>query len=139
LIQDGQQAVTFFFVLSGFILTYSYFQPENLLGLRTSRKDFWIARVARIYPVYALALLLAIVPIVHGTFVTHTIPMPQFVGAILCCPILLQAWIPPIALGWNGPAWSLSVGGRQISPDHRAQNGPAGHRIAGAGDGRGGL
>ena len=107
--QNGYQAVIFFFVLSGFILTYSYCQEGNDSELRTSNKDFWIARMARIYPMYALALLISVVPYIYSTFVAHITPMPRFIGGILCVPLLLQAWIPKIAWEWNIPAWSLSV------------------------------
>src|SRR5579864_4365882 len=48
----GFTGVTFFFVLSGFIFVYTYAdKPINL-------KKFWRARLARIYPVYLLGLLL---------------------------------------------------------------------------------
>src|SRR5688500_18317145 len=53
------QAVSFFFVLSGFILTYVY--PS--LG-DTGARRFFLARVARIWPAHVAAFLLivALVP-----------------------------------------------------------------------------
>jgi len=48
-VASGYTAVTLFFVLSGFILAYNY-------GRIRSRKEFWISRFARIYPVYFLSL-----------------------------------------------------------------------------------
>src|SRR5215468_3329275 len=44
----GFLAVTLFFVLSGFILTYTYLAPE---AEKTSGVDMYLARLARIYPV----------------------------------------------------------------------------------------
>ena len=106
---NGYQAVIFFFVLSGFVLTYSYYHENGAAALRSTRKDFWIARFARIYPVYALALLISLAPYVHSAFITHATTIPQFAGGIMCVPLLLQAWIPQVVWEWNIPAWSLSV------------------------------
>ena len=57
-IVGGQYGVTFFFVLSGFILTYRYHDWFDG-GVRDGR--FWRfqrLRFARIYPIYLLGLLL---------------------------------------------------------------------------------
>src|SRR5713101_642898 len=45
--------VVFFFVLSGFILTYNYVRKDKPV---TDSRSFWRARFARIYPVYVLSL-----------------------------------------------------------------------------------
>src|SRR5467141_2329448 len=47
----GYAGVSFFFVLSGFILVYTYEGRPMVL------KNFWRARFARIYPAYAFSLL----------------------------------------------------------------------------------
>jgi peptidoglycan/LPS O-acetylase OafA/YrhL len=65
-------AVTFFFVLSGFVLAYNHivqsgdeagsnpFSGPAPCGMNVDVRTFWIARVARIYPAYLLALLLLV-------------------------------------------------------------------------------
>src|SRR5271167_2116696 len=49
----GYVGVSFFFVLSGFILVYTY------AGRTISLRDFWQARFARIYPAYVFSLVLS--------------------------------------------------------------------------------
>lgn len=109
LTSNGYEAVGFFFVLSGFVLTYSYFDPASHSSLRSSDRLFWIARFARIYPVYCLAFILCAPIVLYSVFVAHTTHPGLVVGSLFLVPLLLQAWVPNLALGWNGPAWSLSV------------------------------
>jgi peptidoglycan/LPS O-acetylase OafA/YrhL len=95
-------AVGIFFSLSGFILAYNY-NLENNWDLQQLRK-FALARFARIYPVYALGLLL----VVHfqlRAFLRQ--PAPQTAFGVLQFT-LLQAWIPAATGMWNSPGWSLS-------------------------------
>ena len=46
------QAVSLFFVLSGFVLTYNYNGPTFSVW------NFWVARIARIWPMFAFGVLL---------------------------------------------------------------------------------
>jgi peptidoglycan/LPS O-acetylase OafA/YrhL len=92
---SGYTGVTLFFVLSGFILAYNY--PEV-----RSAKEFWIARFARIYPVYALSLLLSLMrPVLWH--------QPHFLAGCILDFGLLQAWWIPLFSAINSAAWTLSV------------------------------
>jgi len=95
---NGNLAVSYFFVLSGFVL-YNVYLDKDI-----SYKDFVIKRVARIVPVYYLALLLFIsLPIF-----LHQLPA-DFAKQLSFHILFLQAYIPGYALTLNAPAWTLSV------------------------------
>ncbi len=109
LVDSGYVAVSFFYVLSGFVLSYSYVNREGaMLG---SRRSFWVARFARIYPAYLLAFLIAAPYNVLWTLrVNHfgTGLLKLLTGAA-CVLTMQQAWSPWTAWYWNYPAWSVSV------------------------------
>ncbi len=103
----GYVGVSFFFVLSGFILVYTYAGRPMVL------KNFWRARFARIYPAYAFSLLVT-APFFFYAVLTMNIPFFVWAKAHLKLASalvlsLLHAWVPPAALTWNAVAWSLSV------------------------------
>jgi peptidoglycan/LPS O-acetylase OafA/YrhL len=52
----GWMGVPFFFILSGFILAHVYGRKLSAPATRAERGRFWWARVARVYPLYLLAL-----------------------------------------------------------------------------------
>ncbi len=96
---SGYLAVPLFFLLSGFILAYTYKGQMERPG---DFRRFWEARFARIWPVYAVSLLLSSVP-------SFTAPSLGVALATLC---MVQAW-NPFDLGmsgaWNMVCWTLSV------------------------------
>lgn len=100
ILSNGYLGVSFFFVLSGFILAYNYRRP---LTTWSAKKAFFLARLARVYPVYLVALLASY--FVGSRYVESVSigAMPQF--------LLLQSWSPYTASiqYWNGPGWTLSV------------------------------
>lgn len=106
IISAGGWSVSFFFVLSGFILFYNY-GDDRQSPLNATK--FWIARFARIYPVYLLGMIVMTPFLFHRwmvdpRFVTHKIVTGGVVSLTL-----LQAWFPHYASLWNGPGWSMSV------------------------------
>lgn len=98
--EAGYTGVSFFFLLSGFILTYTH-AAEYTAG-RGSAPRFWMARFARIYPVYLLAVLLAVY-VQH-----HLLLFPMERRAVLADLVLLQSWSSRLVRNFNVPAWSLS-------------------------------
>jgi peptidoglycan/LPS O-acetylase OafA/YrhL len=109
IIRTGYVSVSLFFVLSGFILAYTYHAGREDASL--DRRSFWVARVARIYPVYLVGLLLA-APFVFWTHFNGDRPAWSAFKILVLggsCGTLTQSWIPPLAVEWNAPGWSLSA------------------------------
>jgi peptidoglycan/LPS O-acetylase OafA/YrhL len=92
------QGVSFFFVLSGFILAYVY--PN--LDAPGSVAKFWRARVARVWPAHLAALALGLVLVDF-----------QYRGplVLLANVLMLHAWVPlpAVSFSYNSPSWSIST------------------------------
>lgn len=97
----GGIAVSFFFVLSGFILTYVYRDRLKWGGL----KRFYFTRWARIWPLHAVCLWVAI------EYVKYAPPVEYPNLRLACHWLLLQSWVPRLdwLLSYNGVAWSIST------------------------------
>lgn len=101
-----RQGVTFFFVLSGFILTHVYLDKPDL-----TLRRFMSLRFARLYPshIAALVLLLALLP---WTLVVYRSPSPDVTGpAFVAKILLLDSLVPtaPFQYAANGVSWSIST------------------------------
>ncbi len=98
-------AMSYFFLLSGFILVVSQAKNETLPN-EIHTIDFWKRRAARILPVYYLALLLFFFINFNYQPDTHIIWQLQPYAFSL---LLLQSWKYTLAMDVNFPSWSLSV------------------------------
>lgn len=107
-VERGGTAVGLFFVLSGFILAYTYAAPRDRES--SSVWNFYRARFARIYSVYVLALI-ATAPFFLAQLSRSgfgpTSSTTLYYGGLATG--LLQAWVPEAVLLWNPPGWSLSA------------------------------
>ena len=107
----GRLGVDLFFALSGFILTHTYL--ERLGGRLRAQPTagFWWLRLARVYPVHLVMLVVAGIAVVAQAKVTGgTLDRdwlnPWDFGKNL---VLVQEWGPSPQRGWNFVAWSLSM------------------------------
>jgi peptidoglycan/LPS O-acetylase OafA/YrhL len=111
IVSAGYAAVGLFFVLSGFILTYTYGQGTER-GERLRRRDFFVARLARVYPVYALGLVVSL-PFFLEWATSASAFGPEGTlragAAAATTLVLAQSWFAGLVDRWNGPGWSLSV------------------------------
>ncbi len=96
----GYTGVSFFFLLSGFILTYAHAR-EYEAG-RGSPRRFWIARFARIYPVYLLGVLSA--TYIYRGLLAFRIERVALIANVF----MVQSWSSRLVRYFNVPAWSLS-------------------------------
>ena len=89
-------AVSFFFVLSGFILAHVY----GAKGIGRAL-DFYVARIARILPIYWIALALVVL--------YEPRQQPLTTWWVWLSALLLQSWWIGYSQILNVPGWSLSV------------------------------
>jgi peptidoglycan/LPS O-acetylase OafA/YrhL len=92
--------VSFFFVLSGFILSHVYGRMAT-----TSSADYLRNRIARIWPLHAVTFLIALLPM--GLAALGDARVQQ---AALINLFLLEAWVPVVGMPpFNGVSWSISA------------------------------
>jgi peptidoglycan/LPS O-acetylase OafA/YrhL len=105
--QAGWTGVGFFFVLSGFVLTWSARSGD------TARR-FWWRRFRKIYPNHLVTFLAAVLllgwlakdsPPAVAVFFLQLDPLHAIPNVLL-----IQSWFPQLEIrgAFNGPAWSLS-------------------------------
>ncbi|WP_237393878.1 acyltransferase family protein [Pseudarthrobacter sp. ATCC 49987] len=92
----GFAGVSFFFILSGFVLTWSH-------GAGDRAGKFYWNRVARVWPLHALTTFLAVLapPLASTTTIWPALPFVL---------TLTQSWFPGggFVTAFNGVSWSLS-------------------------------
>ncbi|MFV9551532.1 acyltransferase family protein [Algibacter sp. PT7-4] len=93
--KQANVGVSYFFVLSGFVMIIAYKNKKAIPFLK-----FLKNRLARIYPVYLMAIILVLIFKVYNAFSIVDLPLNLF---------MIQAWFHDKALSINTPGWSLSV------------------------------
>ena len=93
--QQANFGVSYFFILSGFVMIIANFYKENINVI-----DYYKNRLARVYPVYIVAIFLIIFA---NRFQSINI------SDLFLNTFMLQSWFPQKALTLNFPGWSLSV------------------------------
>lgn len=102
IVRSGYTSVSFFLLLSGFVLAYNY--SDRAQKGQLSKKNFWIARVSRLYPIYLVALAVS-----GGMLMAewHARSHAQFALGVILTPLMLQGWSPSLSTFWNTPAWTM--------------------------------
>ena len=108
-VQIGYLGVDLFFLLSGFIITHVHRRDAASLAPNVALR-FYGLRLARMYPVHLL-MLLVLVPVVAGGrllgFAPHH-PEDFRAADFVFDLLLIQSWGVSDDIHWNFPAWSVS-------------------------------
>jgi peptidoglycan/LPS O-acetylase OafA/YrhL len=108
--ENSGDPVELFFILSGFILTYTHLEVAGAQA--PAIRQFYFSRFAKIYPIYLLGWIV-FAPLVYANLVSlhghsaASYARLAFYGVVSLS--LLQAWTPTTANAWNTPGWSLSA------------------------------
>lgn len=101
----GNFGVAFFFILSGFVLTWSW---RPTVGIGT----FYWRRFARIYPLH-LATLIVAIPVFYSFTPdpAQTWVKPVDIAILVLCLLLLQGWSrdPVVLFAGNPASWTLTA------------------------------
>jgi mycarose O-acyltransferase len=101
----GYIGVTFFFVLSGFVLTWSA-RPDD------TAPAFWRRRFVKIYPTHLLTFLVAVflVTVVSRAALEGAGETDNYGFSAVLNIFLVQSWDHHLGISssWDGVAWSLS-------------------------------
>ena len=110
IIQKGYLGVDLFFLLSGFILTYVYFDSMQRPTGRTLAIFMW-HRFIRLYPVHIAVLAALVVVVINAERIGLNLRSPEaFRFHELTWQILLvHAWGVTDQVSWNIPSWSISA------------------------------
>jgi peptidoglycan/LPS O-acetylase OafA/YrhL len=113
----GSLGVDLFYVLSGFVIAFTYLDRMGpRLNARLSRRFIW-ARVSRVWPVFVVVTnlfglwLLAKLTFGDGNIAFQRIQPEMTVTSWLRQMFMVQMWSQPYFDGssWVGPAWSISA------------------------------
>jgi peptidoglycan/LPS O-acetylase OafA/YrhL len=102
LIKNGNEAVNIFFFISGFVLTVSNARFFGNTQSIFPKKEFYIKRIARIYPLYLLSILILL--LFH--YGVRSIDGPSVKYKVLFELVGVHKWLYVGAL--NYPDWSIS-------------------------------
>ena len=102
--EEGALGVSFFFVLSGFILSHRY--HEKFLDRKQSKNSFYLVRISRIYPLHILCFVISI-PLVIQNYDGNLI---KLILTGIFNLTLIQSFVPykSVYFSFNLPSWSLS-------------------------------
>jgi peptidoglycan/LPS O-acetylase OafA/YrhL len=95
--QAGAFSVTFFFILSGFVLSLNY--KDKILSHKISKSNFFIKRLIKVYPLHFACFIFAAFLFGGGLY------------QAISNELLLQSWIPlkNYYFSFNPLSWYLSV------------------------------
>lgn len=108
--QKGYLGVDFFFILSGFILTYVYYDTFFRKEFdKTTMKKFLVKRLAKIYPSHLLTFIIIAFLLFTSKYLLHQDSIKIHPETILPNLMLIHAWNVCEHISFNFPSWSISA------------------------------
>lgn len=106
----GYIGVDFFFILSGLIVSHVYLRKSRGSGPGFWMKFIWY-RIARLFPVHLLIMLLMLMTAVIAPMLASGGPTldGQDYKDWFLLTFLVRQWTLPADYSWNSPAWSISA------------------------------
>ena len=98
ILYSAPTAVSYLYVLSGFVMSLVYYRPAEKFELHA----YWTTRFVRIYPLYILSFVLTCY--YYLDYIARINPQKVLVNIFV-----LQAWWPPYAQSFNYASWSMTV------------------------------
>ncbi|MFZ4726540.1 MAG: acyltransferase family protein, partial [Paludibacter sp.] len=111
LFRNGGNAVTFFFVLSGFLITYLLLKESNKTGT-ISIKHFYIKRMLRIWPLYFLLVIIGTLLVPQVFSMLHiNYEMPYNLGQTWFYYVFFLPGLVTFFFGHHllEPLWSIGI------------------------------
>ena len=110
----GYVGVYFFWLISGFVLAYTYLNSERC---EITFRNFFINRFARLYPLHLLTLILVLIiqfflkietgsdQIIDNSFYEGKNNFKNFISHLF----FISGWIKESKFSYNFPIWSVSI------------------------------
>jgi peptidoglycan/LPS O-acetylase OafA/YrhL len=109
---QGDLGVDLFFLLSGFVLAHNYLDRLGAIPSLRGAVAFWSLRIARVWPLYMVAIVGGGVLLslrLHWWGTEPNVPLSW--GKFIAQVFMVQQWtaanVPNTS--WTGPAWSISA------------------------------
>lgn len=108
-IESAYCAVSFFFILSGFVTGYSSYGKEYKLNFKEILKELW-KKIKRFYPLYiGVTLCMAIISGMSTNIANYNLePLKNEIGRLIRNILLMQSWFTQNYFDFSGVGWFLS-------------------------------
>ena len=104
----GSAGVSIFIVLSGYLMTYNYFDRE----IKTNPVLFALRKIKTLYPLHIAMMFIALIePLILVFTYSAYSTLPKLLSQVLSNVFLVQPWVPnsSFCFSLNGVAWYLGL------------------------------
>ena len=111
LFNNGETAVNFFFVLSGFLISYLLLREQKETS-NISIKKFYVRRILRIWPLYFLLVIIGTIIIPFFlSIINHSYELPYAFKDVILYYVFFSPFMVNVLFGHHllEPLWSIGV------------------------------